>query len=292
MSTIKQRAFITSQNLKTLYTKDHASAVAWWLLEKVTGKSKALLLVTSEALSEPQEKKLQEWENLLVTQKYPLQYILETVPFGPLELFVEPPILIPRPETEEWCAQLIEQLKPYKNEKLTFLDMCTGSGCIALWIAQEFPNATVYAADISEQAIALSKKNALHNKIKNITFVQSDLFKNLPQEVTYDIIISNPPYVTEDEWNVLDPQVQEWEDKKALVADGNGLALYKKIIKSASSFLKKETILSLDMPRIVFEIGHKQANDLQLLLENESFKVIVKKDFSDKDRIVFAYHTL
>jgi release factor glutamine methyltransferase len=289
MNTIKQRVFALSQNLKLLYTDGHAITIAWWLLEKVTGKNKALLLVGSDSLSDEQEAQLKKWEDLLLNQKYPLQYILETVPFGPLELFVKPPTLIPRPETEQWCADLIEKLKPYKNENLTILDMCTGSGCIALWIAQALPQAIIHAVDISPQAIALSEKNAIHNNIKNITIIESDLFNALDDTIKYDIIISNPPYVTENEWQNLEPQVKVWEDKKALVADDNGLQLYKKITKESKKFLKNETILK-DVPRIVFEIGNKQAEDVQSILHNEEYtKTEVVKDSADKDRVIYTF---
>ena len=297
MNTIKQKALLLSQNLKTLYTASHAITVAWWLLEKLTQKNKALLLVSSDSLSEKQETQLKEWEDLLLIKKYPLQYILETIPFGPLELFVKEPTLIPRPETEQWCSDLIELLKKgiesscsTKNDGITILDMCTGSGCIGLWIAKELPCVTVHAVDISKEAIALSQKNALHNAIKNIKIIESDLFKNIPKKTQYDIIISNPPYVTEDEWKTLDPQVKNWEDKKALVADENGLKIYKEIVKEAHIYLKKKTAFNETVPRIVFEIGHTQADVLQSLLDNEGYKKIkVVKDSAGKNRIIYIF---
>ena len=168
--------------------------------------------------------------------------------------------------------------------------MCTGSGCIGLWIAKELPCVTVHAVDISKEAIALSQKNALHNAIKNIKIIESDLFKNIPKETQYDIIISNPPYVTEDEWKTLDPQVKNWEDKKALVADENGLKIYKEIVKEAHIYLKKKTAFNETVPRIVFEIGHTQADDIQSLLDNEGYKKIkVVKDSAGKNRIIYIF---
>lgn len=289
MNTFKKRALALSLTLKKLYTDDHAQVVAWWLLEKVTKKTKALLLISSDSLSENQEITLKEWEDLLLIKQYPLQYILETVPFGPLELFVESPILIPRPETEAWCSDVIEMLLPYKNEHLTLLDMCSGSGCIGLWIASTFPNATVYGVDISEQAINLARKNAQHNNVKNIIFIHSDLFTNIPKNITYDIIIANPPYITEQEWLHLEPQVKEWEDKKALVADDNGLALYQKITTQSLHFLNKNTVLNKTFPHIIFEIGQMQAKDVKTILEKSSYtNITVKKDSAGKDRVVFA----
>ena len=100
------------------------------------------------------------------------------------EIFVEPPILIPRPETEQLTSWLIEKLKKVKNEKLNILDLCSGSGCISLALASALPNAFIVGADINPQAITLAQKNKKHNKIENATFIQSDLYSNIYQDIS------------------------------------------------------------------------------------------------------------
>ncbi len=279
-----------SQQLTSLYSPEHAKTVALWLLETTTKKTHAQLLGLKHLeLSDAEVALLQESIDKLVHKNYPLQYILGSVPFGPLDLVVAPPTLIPRPETEEWCAALLQELQLFAHLPLTILDMCTGSGCIGLWLAHALPKAQVYAVDISQQALELAKKNAEHNKIKNITFVESNLFANL-QNLSFDCIISNPPYIANTEWVTLEPVVKNWEDKNALVADDDGLFLIKQIIKQAQSHLKKESVLKNNAPRIVLEIGATQGAAVKKLMEDAKFyNVICVVDYAQKERIVKGY---
>lgn len=228
-----------TQQLSVFYGQAHAQVVAWWLLEHVTSKNKAQLLVTQELLSNKEVMLIEQFIKELTVDHKPLQYILGSVDFGPLTLSVAPPTLIPRPETENWVFDLLQKLAPLKNEKLTILDMCTGTGAIGLWLCKALPNARVYAVDIAESALQLAKHNAHINKISNITFMQSDLFGALPQDIKFDLIVSNPPYIADNEWQELEPHVKNWEDKGALVASNNGLFLIEHIIKNSLNFLKK-----------------------------------------------------
>lgn len=278
-----------TEQLSDFYKKDHAQVVAWWLLEHVTSKNKAQLLVTQELLSDEQKVMLAVFIKELIVDHKPLQYILGSVDFGPLTLSVAPPTLIPRPETENWVFDLLQNLAPFKNEKLTLLDMCTGSGAIGLWLSKALPNAHVYAVDIAESALQLAKHNAQTNNISNITFIQSDLFDALPQDIKFDLIVSNPPYIADNEWQALEPHVKNWEDKGALVASNNGLFLIEQIIKNAQKFLKKDSVLTEHhLARLVIEIGHEQGDVVKKLFEEHaSYKnVTVLKDCNNKDRVV------
>ncbi len=265
--------------------------VTWWLIQKLTGIEQATLLAHSTIeLTEQQEQTLATWINNHVVNHMPLQYILGTVPFNDLEIIVEPPVLIPRPETEEWCLTLCSQLKPLTSKKihLTILDLCTGTGCIALTLAKELSYAQVYATDIADFALALAKKNAAHNTINNVTFIQSDIYENIPTDLTFDLIVANPPYITAKEWKKMDPMVTEWEDKQALVAEHEGLAIIEKIIKGAQQRLKENLAMKmLNIPQLVIEIGYRQGERVKELMHNNVFNhIALHKDLEGKDRLV------
>lgn len=266
--------------LEKRYSTEHAKTVAWWLLEKVTKKSRLTLITSNYQLSDDEKKLLDQWLKEHLKDNKPLQYILETVPFGPLELTVAPPVLIPRPETEQWCARVIKNLSRVKNKSFTILDMCTGSGAIGLWLAKEFPKAHIYAVDISEQALRCAENNAQKNNINNVRYIQSDLFSEVAHNLRFDIIFSNPPYVSEDEWKTMNPTITEWEDKKAFVAQNEGLALIQKIIKQSSTFLNQGSPL-------LIEIGHLQGKKVAELFAAHRFtNVHIIQDDAGKDRLV------
>ncbi len=285
IQTIAQELHKTYQN-QTLCTQ-----YAWWALEAVTEQPKIRLLLQQKiTLTQEQQNTLECWIKNQVENNIPLQYLLGSVPFIQSNILVEPPILIPRQETEAWCAELIEDLKQLSNQAFRILDMCTGSGCIAIALAQEFPKATLYALDISEQALALAQKNAEHNNVA-ITFLSSDLFDNLPSTVSFDIIIANPPYISEQEWHTLDPSVKEWEDTNALVASDNGTGMIKQIVNKALSFLDHNAELqTYNIPQLIIEIGHTQGQAVKNLFHEAKFaRVEIKKDIYGKDRIAVGY---
>ncbi|MCL4361579.1 peptide chain release factor N(5)-glutamine methyltransferase [Candidatus Dependentiae bacterium] len=271
--------------------EDSARQHAWWLLEALTAQKEIQLYAKKEiVLSDTQVEQLNKWIKELTIDFKPLQYVLGYVDFLGLKINVQPPILIPRPETEEWCQWLISQLINLKDEKLEILDLCTGSGCIALAFAKNFPNSNVIASDISEKALELCKINKEENKIKNVTFILSDLFGKLPENKKYDLIISNPPYIDPEDWQNLQPQVKLWEDKIALVAPDHRLEIIKKIAHGAREFIKENSILKkYNLPQFAMEIGYNQANEVTKILHNNKWKnIIIKKDNEDLDRLAIA----
>lgn len=265
-------------------TTNLSAQQAWWLLEFVTNKSRTQLQYTPTELSKDQQIKLNACIDQISVHHKPLAYILGWIPFLDLKLIAQPPTLIPRPETEAWVDELITIIKDSKADNLQILDIGTGSGCIALSLAQAFPTAQVYALDIADSAIDLAQKNAAQNNIMNITFLQSDLFSSLPKDLQFDLIVSNPPYINPTAQ--LEASVAAWEDHGALFAGNCGMQIIEKIIEQAHLYLKKNDALNY---QLVMEIDASQGNVVKKLLKQCNFKNIeIKKDQFDRDRTAWA----
>jgi len=279
-----------SKQLQSVYSDSIlCQQYAWWILEAIIKKNKAELIAQEIIMLGPeQQSTINQWVDKLVNEKMPIQYLIGSVPFNGVEILVESPVLIPRPETEEWCLKLTKQLALLENRQITISDLCAGSGCIALALAKKLPQATVYASDLSQQAIALIKRNIAHNKILNVTALHSDLFVSIPLGMQFDLIVSNPPYVSLDEWKQLNKSVTIWEDSSALIADHDGLAIIEKIIIQAPQFIKSNSeIREKNIAQIVIEIGHQQGQAVIQLMEQAGYNnILVQKDLEEKDRTV------
>lgn len=264
---------------------------AWWLLEAVTHKSRLqLLLLKSIALTLEQQQTIVQWIHRIIDLHEPVQYVIGSVPFAGLNIVVKPPTLIPRPETEEMVIALISLLSPLnKKYSLTILDMCTGSGCIAVALAQSLPNFFIYAVDIDHDALRLAQLNADINGVKNISFIVSDLFNNI-DTILFDIIISNPPYLSHDEWTQCALSVVQYEDKKALVADQEGIGILASIIQHANKYLKVLTPIACyqEIPELLLEIGGvHQVPVLRKYMYQAGFSCVwTIKDLAGKERFI------
>ncbi len=264
---------------------------AWWILEELIGKSRAILVMDRTiVLSSVQEQKLDAWLAMIIEQQMPIQYLIGHVPFGHSDILIEPPVLIPRPETEAWVTALIEQAAPIANLPLTIVDMCTGSGCIAIELASSFPNATVYGIDISAKALACAQKNSIHNNITNIRWVQSDLFSRIPLDLSIDILVSNPPYIKHSLWQTLDPSVRDWEDTAALVGGTQGSEIVASIIQQVGFYLRPNcTLQDYGIPQLTVEIDCTQALIVYALLDRAGFYGIrIDKDSAGRERCASA----
>jgi len=262
---------------------------AWWILESILKTSRVKLIAQkSIALTDKQNAQLHDWLHKLIHEKMPLDYLIGTVQFDSVNILVEPPILIPRYETEEWTIYIINLLKKLNNAKLSILDMCTGSGCIAIALAKAFPNAQIWAVDIADEAIKCTEKNIAHNRVENVKVVQSNLFSNLSDDLQFDLIVSNPPYISAQEWQELDEQVKNWEDVRALKANDDGLALLKKIIEQAPAYLKKNKEMDdLGVPQLALEIGYQQGETVKSFMLSKGYSAVeIWKDLGEKDRVV------
>ena len=210
----------------------------------------------------------------------PLQHITHSQEFMKMTFYVNEDVLIPRPDTEILVEEVIKIAKRINAKKI--LDLCTGSGAIAVSLAKYIENSQITAVDISDKAISVAKLNAKNNNVENqITFVESDLFKELPKE-KYDIIVSNPPYIKKEIIKSLDKEVQN-EPKIALDGGYDGLDFYRKIINNADEFLKFTGYVCL-------EIGYDQKDDVLELFESKGkyVEATCKKDLFDNDRVVIA----
>lgn len=212
-------------------------------------------------------------------QDYPLQYCTNKAFFMGFEFYVDENVLIPRFETEVLIEVAIEIFKGRKN--LYFLDIGTGSGCIAVALCK-FLDCKVLAVDISERALEVARKNAKLNGVENkISFLRSNLFENIPQNLKFDAILSNPPYISKDEIFELDPRVLK-EPHIALFSKEDGLWFFKEIANKAKLYLK-------DSGYIIFEVGFSQAKEVKRILEQNGYKNIKsRKDLNNIERCIFA----
>ena len=204
----------------------------------------------------------------------PLQYIINKQNFYGLDFYVDESVLIPRYDTENIVDRIVKDCK--ENKCLSVLDLCTGSGCIAVCLKKNgFEK--VYAADISDKALSVAKHNANLNNA-DIIFLQSDLYENFPKEIRFDIIVSNPPYISTDKIAELETQVKDFEPKLALDGGKDGLDFYKKILKLSKDFINKSG-------RLYLEIGYDQAKEVVDLAKKEGYyNIQIIKDLSGRDR--------
>ncbi|MFD1852191.1 peptide chain release factor N(5)-glutamine methyltransferase [Oceanobacillus bengalensis] len=214
----------------------------------------------------------------------PVQHLTGNEMFYGRKFQVNNHVLIPRPETEELVLHIIELVKKkYTENPITIVDIGTGSGVIAITLALELPQATVYATDISSEALSIAKNNADRLKA-NVHFLQGDFAQPLIDEnIQADIIVSNPPYIAESEKAAMDDTVKNFDPALALFADEEGLAAYRRIIQQAPKVLKRQA-------QIAFEIGYKQSADIQEIIMQRfpTAEVRCLKDINGKDRIVSA----
>ena len=216
----------------------------------------------------------------------PIAYIIGKKEFYSLEFEITKDCLIPRPETELLVERAIEFLRTRNGEQF-ICDLCTGSGCVAVAIARNFANCRIVATDISDAALAVAEKNvAKHGLMNRIKLLQGNLFE--PDiaglgPAKFDLIVSNPPYVSEHEYENLAPNIKDYEPKSALTAGKEGLDIIKRIIADTNQHLKPVGILML-------EIGNEQGNAVRNLLETAGYfdAVKIEKDYSNLDRLVIA----
>lgn len=211
----------------------------------------------------------------------PLQYIIGETEFYGLSFYVDERVLIPRPETEELVQWLLAECKPI-NAPLSILDIGTGSGCIAISLAKHLPLATVYALDISTQALQVAKKNAECNNV-NIQFIEGDVLNKqlvLPQQFNY--IVSNPPYVCHSEQQQMHANVLKYEPHNALfVNDDNALVFYDAIARVAKNYLLPQGV-------VYVEINEALGHETEALFASYGFNTVLRCDLNDKHRMIKA----
>lgn len=248
------------------------------LLQYVLNKKREQLIIyDNEQITKQQERAyMLNIEKLI--KGIPLQHITNSQEFMKMNFFVNSNVLIPRPDTEVLVEEVIKLGKTKKNP--TILDLCTGSGAIAISIAKYLPNCKVYASDISRDALEVAKINATNNEVSDkIEFIESDLFENM-KGIKFDIIVSNPPYIKTGVIKTLDKEVQK-EPIIALDGGKDGLKFYKKIVEEAYPHLKFNSYLC-------FEIGYDQKEEVEEIIKNAKTysDTYCKKDLYGNDRVI------
>ena len=248
------------------------------LMSHVLGKQRMELYTQFDAIVPPAQ--LAQLRGLVkrAGDHEPVAYLVGRTEFYS-ELSVRPGCLIPRPETEMLVQHAIEFLRT-RQGKQSVLDLCTGSGCIATAIGRNFKDADITATDLSRDALDIAAENvAKHQLTDRITLREGDLLTPLAKE-SFDLIVSNPPYVSDAEYADLDKNVRDYEPREALVAGPKGLDIYERLLSQIEPFLKPDAALML-------EIGYQQGPDIASMLKASGlFSTIqIHKDLQSHDRL-------
>lgn len=250
-----------------------AKTDAWLLLEMVCKIDRSFYYLHME--DDLPEEQLSEYEIALKkrAEHVPLQYIVGETEFMGLKFKVNSSVLIPRQDTETLVEEALKVVKP----GMKVLDMCTGSGCVIISILHNAQGLLGYATDISKQALNVAKENARLNEV-SVLFERSDLFDNVTG--TYDMIVSNPPYIATEEITKLMPEVREFEPPEALDGKEDGLHFYREIIRNCGKYLNPGG-------QVLFEIGYDQGYAVSGMMRAAGFSdVRVIKDLAHNDRVV------
>ena len=260
---------------KVLSMADIAEAKtdAWLLLEMVCKIDRSFYYL--HMAEEMPEEQMSEYQIALRkrAEHVPLQYIVGETEFMGLKFKVNSSVLIPRQDTETLVEEALKVVRP----GMRVLDLCTGSGCVIVSILHNVSDVEGYAVDISKQALNVAKENARLNDVP-VLFEHSDLFDHVTR--TFDVIVSNPPYICTDEIAKLMPEVRDFEPMEALDGKEDGLYFYRKIIGQCKQYLNPEG-------HLLFEIGYDQGQKVSALMREIGFHdVQVIKDLARKDRVV------
>ncbi len=275
------------QELSSLYEEQEIESFFYIILEKLHGLKRIDLALNPQKVMDGAH--LKQWKNIVseLKKQRPIQYILGETTFYGLSFLVNENTLIPRPETEELVELIIKSFESsVSGSGLKILDIGTGSGCIAISLAKNIPNAAVFAIDVSEKALAVAKKNAELNKVA-IDFISTNILDVVTLSAVagldkqFDIIVSNPPYVRNIEKSEIKPNVLEYEPHLALFVDDiDPLLFYRKIAELANKNLNPNG-------KLYFEINQYLGNETVELVESFGFKdVKLIKDIYGNDRMI------
>lgn len=270
------------EELDGLYGTGEVGVFLGMLFEAFLGWDKVRLLTSREQTIDQSDLLRFHWALEDLKQYRPIQHIIGYTDFCGCRIAVSPDVLIPRPETEEMVNSLTLGPSP-KGERSRILDLCTGSGCIAIALKKAFPNAEVTAVDISKKALALARRNAQNNATE-VNFVQADVLTSSfnPQLSTFNLIVSNPPYVRECEKEGMQRNVLDYDPALALfVPDDDPLRFYKAIANIAKEHLTADGLLMV-------EINESLADETCALLRGQGFFPTLHTDFRGKSRFISA----
>ena len=275
---IKQ-ALEEAKNILKSNDFEDSNIIAKELLSYVLKKDKVYLTINLDSdLTDIEYAEFTKYIEQIINGN-PLQYITQKQEFMGIDFFVNEDVLIPQPDTEILVETVLDICKKYDKQSLRILDLCTGSGAIAISLSKIL-NTQVFASDISTKALEVAEKNNVLNNTK-VEFIESNLFEQINEE-KFDIIVSNPPYIKNEEIKSLSKQVQN-DPYIALAGGEDGLDFYRKIIDEAYKYINKNGYLCL-------EIGYDQKEDLiKLIKQNENYEYEnCIKDLSNNDRCIIA----
>lgn len=249
---------------------------AYDLLEELFSITRKDFILHSKRELTTEETKLLKSVLIEVEEGKPLPYILNKAYFMGEPFYVDERVLIPRYDTEH----SIELIRSLELEAPRILEIGTGSGCVAISLAKLFPDGEITSVDISRDALDVASINRENHKVNNLKFIQSDLFDKIDDK--FDLIYSNPPYISKKEMKELDRSVLDFEPHLALHGGEEGLDFYESITEEVCHYLKSDGYL-------VFEIGAYQGDAVKKLLEDHHFKNIqIRRDFSGLDRVLYG----
>lgn len=233
----------------------------------------------SEQLSQENEEKYFSLIEKHIKEDVPLSHLVGFEYFYDRKFKVTKDVLSPRMETEELIYKVVEYVKSTKKNNLKILDLCTGSGIIAITLKKELDEILidVVASDISEEAIEVAKENAQYHDT-DVRFIQSDIFNNIDDK--FDIIVSNPPYIDRKDEVTMKENVLNYDPHLALFAEEEGMYFYRKIIEQAKDYLKENGVM-------FFEIGYDQKDKIIKLSKKNGYLAQVYKDINNRDRMAF-----
>lgn len=266
-----------------LYNDREAANIADWVIEYITGQRRIeRILYKDLPLNNSQQQQLETFTQQLLQHK-PVQYVLQEAWFAGMKFFVKEGVLIPRPETDE-LVELVVNKSQISNHKSQILDIGTGSGCIPIALKKRLPTSSILSIDISEVALEIAQKNATDLQA-DITLQQVDFLNetNWYQLGTFDIIVSNPPYIKQSESAVMSKHVTDYEPSLALfVADNNALIFYEKIAVFGKTHLNPNG-------QIFAEINEALGKETVTMLQQHGYQTLLKQDLQGKDRMIQAW---
>ena len=280
--TIQEGTFLLLNSLRTIYSREEADAITDQAMEHLTGSQKAeRMIYKNEKITADEEKQLHGYIERLMANE-PVQYVLNEAWFCGLKLYVDKNVLIPRPETEELVEWIIDGCR-FPIDKLSILDIGSGSGCIAIALKRRLGKADVWSCDASEDALRVAQKNAASLGVDvhffRLDFLNEEQRNSLP---VFDIIVSNPPYVTVGESKAMSPNVLNFEPSSALFVPNNDpLVFYKVISDFGSNHLSSNG-------SIYMEANEEFGGQVAELFNTKGFSTEIKQDMQGKDRMIRA----
>ncbi|HMP75033.1 MAG TPA: peptide chain release factor N(5)-glutamine methyltransferase [Kiritimatiellia bacterium] len=282
MTKTLQEALVAVESALASAGRGEARVLAEWLVAAAAGIGRLEVLIQGDRLLDEQARvRLDGWVRRVALGE-PLQYVLGSAPFLGRDFACDARALIPRPETEELCERVLGDASIWAHPAPRIADVGTGTGCLAVTLALDRSAAVVTAIDISPDAIALAKSNARRFGAEGrIHWRQGDLLAGVPED-SLDAVVSNPPYIAEDEWTRLDMEVRDHEPRLALVGGADGLALIRRLIEQAGHVLTPGGKLWL-------EIGNEQGPAVRELLASRGFEAVAThRDCAGHERIAEA----